>query len=271
MDHHFTVDVEEYFQVAAFDGVVARRDWPTMASRVELQVLLLLELLAVRRARGTFFFLGCVGEEHPNLVRRVVAAGHEVASHGWNHVPVDRQDRAAFRQDARRSKQVLEDIGGAPVIGFRAPSFSMCPWAFDVLAEEGYEYDSSVCPGLRVDGRGHLGAERHPHWVGACGALVEYPPAVYRRFGVALPAGGAYFRALPYLVTRGALRDCERLGVPGTFYMHPWELDPDQPRIAASWWARTRHYTALSSTQLRLERLLAEFRFGRVCDTRLAA
>ena len=269
--HHFTVDVEEYFQVSAFERHVRYADWDGFESRVSGSVARLLDLLARSQARATFFVLGWVAERHPGLVRRIATAGHEIASHGWDHARVTEQSPLAFRDSIRRTKIFLEDLAAAPVVGFRAPSFSIVPgreWALDVLIEEGYRYDSSLFP-VRRPGYGYANGRRDPHWLRRpTGRLAEVPPATLRRWGAQLPAGGgAYFRLLPYPVVRTALRDCERRGVPGTFYIHPWELDPEQPRLHVPWLTRVRHYGGLGRTLPRLERLLAEFRFTAVADT----
>ena len=268
IEHHFTVDVEEYFQVSAFEPHIARTDWDRLESRVDRGVGTLLELLAAHRARATFFVLGWIAERHPFLIKAIAAAGHEVASHGWDHRRVTEQTRQQFRESVRRSKSVLEHIVGESVIGFRAPSFSIVPdreWALDLLVEEGYRYDSSLFP-ISRRGYGYPGGGRDPHVLRSrAGALVELPPATLRRARINLPAaGGAYFRLLPYALTRTAFRECARRGVPGTFYVHPWEVDPDQPRMDVSWSARARHYGGLSRTVPRLERLLDEFRFNSV-------
>lgn len=269
--HHFSVDVEEYFHVSAFERLVRYADWDGYESRVNDSVARLLDLLARRQTRATFFVLGWVAERHPGLVRRIAAAGHEIASHGWDHARVTSQSPLAFRDSIRRTKIFLEDLGGAPVVGFRAPSFSIVPgkeWALDVLLEEGYRYDSSLFP-VRRNGYGYAAGRRDPHWLERpTGRLAEVPPATLRRWGAQLPAGGgAYFRLLPYGVVRTALRDCERRGVPGTFYIHPWELDPEQPRLDVPWLTRVRHYGGLERTLPRLERLLGEFRFTAIVDT----
>lgn len=268
--HCFTVDVEEHFQVSAFEGTVPRSAWAGMPSRVARNVDRLLETLARRHARGTFFVLGLVAERSPEVVRAVAGAGHEVASHGWDHRRVTHQTAAEFRESVRRSRALLEDLAGAPVLGFRAPSFSIVPgreWALDILVEEGYRYDSSLFP-VRRPGYGYSGGARDPHWLERPGGrLYELPPATLRRLGWTLPAaGGAYFRIFPYGLVRAALKDCERRGVPGTFYLHPWEIDPAQPRLRVPPLARFRHYTGLARTQQRLERLLDDFRFGRMAD-----
>jgi polysaccharide deacetylase family protein (PEP-CTERM system associated) len=270
--HHFSVDVEEYFQVSAFEHVVHRADWNDRPSRVHASVTLLLELLLKHGSRGTFFVLGWLADRHPDLVRDIAAAGHEVASHGWDHVRVTRQRPEEFRASVRRTKHELERLTGAEVLGFRAPSFSIvpgCEWALDVLIEEGYRYDSSMFPIRRPGNYGYPRAAPDPHWLERpAGKLAEFPLTTLRRFGLSLPAaGGAYFRVLPYGLVRAALNDSARRNIPGTFYIHPWELDPGQPRLAVPWLARARHYTGLDRTQPRLERLLAEFRFTAIADS----
>ena len=269
--HHFTIDLEEYFQVSAFASRVARSEWRHLESRVVGEVTSLLELLARHEARATVFVLGWVAERQPELVRTIARAGHEIASHGWDHARVTDQTPPQFRQSIRRTKALLEEITGAPVLGFRAPSFSIVPggeWALDILIEEGYRYDSSLFP-VRRPGYGYPNGAPDPHWLERpAGRLAEIPPSTLQWCGLRLPAaGGAYFRLLPYDVVRAALRQCERRGVPGTFYIHPWELDPAQPRLAVSWLTRLRHYGGLRRTAQRLERLLAEFRFIAVRDT----
>ncbi|HTT28241.1 MAG TPA: XrtA system polysaccharide deacetylase [Solirubrobacteraceae bacterium] len=269
--HHFTVDVEEYFQVAAFDRHVSRARWHELETRVARSVEHILELLERHRARGTFFVLGWVAERHPHVVRQISAAGHEVASHGWDHRRVTDQTQEQFRDSVRRTKDVLEHLTGVEIMGFRAPNFSIVPgreWALDILLEEGYSYDSSLYP-IRRPGAGYPSCPRDPHWLERpSGWLAEIPPAVFRGLGMTLPAGGgAYFRVLPYALTRAALKACERRGVPGTFYIHPWELDPDQPRFIVPPWTRARHYGGLHRVRARLARLLSEFRFHAVADT----
>jgi polysaccharide deacetylase family protein (PEP-CTERM system associated) len=264
--HFFTVDVEEHFQVSAFEAVVDRGSWDRLESRVARNVDLVLELLARHDATGTFFVLGWIAERQPEVVRAIARAGHEVASHGQDHKRVTHQTAQEFRDSVRRSKTSLEDVAGQPVLGFRAPSFSIIPgreWAFDILLEEGYRYDSSLFPIRRPGGYGYPSAPRAPHRIERpAGCLFELPLATVRRLRWNFPAaGGAYFRILPYALTRTAFAESERSGVPGTFYVHPWELDPGQPRLVAPLSARLRHYTGLARTTRRLERLLGEFRF----------
>jgi polysaccharide deacetylase family protein (PEP-CTERM system associated) len=271
--HHFTVDVEEYFQVSAFEPHVSRADWDHLPRRLTESVRRLLELLARAEVRGTFFVLGWIARRQPEVVREIARAGHEIASHGWDHRRVTEQTAADFRDSVRRSRRELEDLTGDQVVGFRAPSFSIvpgCEWALDVLAEEGYRYDSSLFPVKRPGGKyGYPGGGRDPHWlVRPPGPLAELPPATLDVWGMRLPAGGgAYFRLFPYGLVQAALRDCERRGAPGTFYIHPWELDAGQPRFPVPWPTRIRHYGGLARTDGRLDRLLREFRFTTMADT----
>lgn len=269
--HHFTVDVEEYFQVSAFERYVPRADWERTSSRLVVGMRPLLDLLAERGARGTFFTLGWVAKYHPAVVREIAAAGHEVASHGWGHERVTTLTPQEFRASVRDSKRDLEDLVGAPVLGYRAPSFSIVrgrEWALDILAEEGYRYDSSLFP-VRRPGYGFAGGARHPHRVStAGGTLDELPPATVKWGPAVLPAGGgAYFRLFPYQLVRAGFTAAERDGVPATFYIHPWELDPEQPRLDVPLKTRIRHYGGLHRTIPRIRRLLAEFQFQPIADT----
>lgn len=265
VEHIFSVDVEEYFQVSAFDRFVDRRDWPKMPSRVEGAIDLLLELLDRHGATGTFFTLGCVAERHPRLVRQIAAAGHEVASHGWSHRRVSALSPAQFRDELSRSKSVLEHITGQQVVGFRAPSFSIGAgeaWAFDALIEEGYRYDSSVFP-VRRPGYGDRTARTTPSIVRREGGeLLELPLATLELLGMRIPAaGGGYLRHFPFAVVRGAVRAHTARGDSAMLYVHPWEIDDEQPRLPVPALTRIRHYGGLRRTLPRLERLLAEFSF----------
>jgi polysaccharide deacetylase family protein (PEP-CTERM system associated) len=267
-EHMFTVDVEEHFQVSAFDDVISRTQWNEFPSRVDSRVDVLLDLLARHGATGTFFTLGWVAERHPAMVRRIVDAGHEVGSHGWWHRRVNAMTPEEFRDDARISKELLEDLTGQPVLGFRAPNFSILPgteWAFDVLLEEGYRYDSSLFP-IRRPGYGYPSAPPIPHIIRRpSGSLCELPLTTMPLGSVRIPAaGGAYLRHFPYRLIRRAFQEHDQSGIPGTFYIHPWELDPDQPRLPVGWQTRMRHYSGLKRTLPRLEMLLAEFRFTSV-------
>lgn len=264
-EHLFTVDVEEYFQVSAFDAAVSRGDWLAFPSRIGRNVDSLLDLLARHNTSGTFFVLGWIADTHPDVVQRIAAAGHEIASHGWWHRRVSTLTPQVFRSEVRASKAALEDVTGKPVTGFRAPNFSIVPgkeWAFDVLLEEGYRYDSSLFP-VRRPGYGYPNAAPHPHVIRRqSGELLEFPLATVAWRGLRLPAaGGGYFRQLPYALTRTAFRQHTTRGVTGTFYIHTWEFDQDQPRISVPWLTRMRHYRGLSATLSRLEQLLTEFRF----------
>jgi polysaccharide deacetylase family protein (PEP-CTERM system associated) len=271
MRHHFTIDVEEYFQVAAFEPYVARADWPRLESRVARQMEQLLALLARHQVRATCFVLGWLADRQRDLIRTIADAGHEIASHGWEHAKVTTLTPAQFRESVRRSKQVLEEIAAAPVVGYRAPNFSIVrgrEWALDILLEEGYRYDSSLFP-IRRPGYGYPMGRPDPHWIERrAGSIAEIPPTTLQFAGMRLPAaGGAYFRLFPYALIRAALRQCQRRGTPGTFYIHPWEIDPDQPRVAVSPLTSARHYGGLHRTRPRLERLLTEFRFRPVGET----
>lgn len=264
-----TIDVEDYFQVSAFERHVDRRNWGTFESRVCQNTERLLDLFAARNVRATFFVLGWVAQRFPHLVRRIAEAGQEVASHGYHHRLVYSTSPAEFREDIRRAKLTLEAAAGVPVVGYRAPSYSITAdslWALDVLIEEGYLYDASIYP-IHHDRYGIPGWLRHIHRVKrATGSIWELPGSTVRVVGTNLPiGGGGYFRLLPYGWTRRGIRRLNRLEKqPAIFYLHPWEIDPDQPRLPASWVTRARHYTNLHKTERRLGRLLDEFAFGSV-------
>ena len=266
--HIFSVDVEEYFHVSAFDGIVAPSSWNALPSRVGASMDRLLDLLARHETSATFFVLGWIARRNPSVVRRIAAEGHEIASHGWSHRRVGTLSAEELRAEARDSKRLLEDIGGTMVRGFRAPSFSIGAaerWALEVLVEEGYEYDSSIFP-IRRPGYGDPTAPVVPHVIPLeAGALLEIPPATVELAGVRFPgAGGGYLRHLPFGCTRAVLRALERRGVAGMFYVHPWELDPGQPRMPVPRLTRIRHYRNLERVESRLDRLLGEFRFTSV-------
>ena len=269
-EHIFTVDVEEYFQVGAFDRVLRREDWDSQPSRLEHSVGILLELLARHDANATFFTLGWVAERHPFLMRRIADAGHEIASHGHWHRRVNTLTPDEFREDVRVSKAILEEHSGAPVWGFRAPNFSITPgteWAFDILIEEGFRYDSSLFP-IHRPGYGSPKAPPVPHLIHRpAGTLTELPLATTQWRGMRIPAaGGAYLRHLPFRLIQRAFREHDAGGIPAMFYIHPWELDPEQPRINVPWHTHVRHYGGLRKTQPLLERLLGEFRFRSVAQ-----
>jgi polysaccharide deacetylase family protein (PEP-CTERM system associated) len=262
-----TIDVEDYFQVSAMGPHVDRRSWQTRECRVERNVQRLLALFADAGAHATFFTLGWVAERYPQLVREILAGGHELASHGFAHLRATDQSRDEFKADVARAKLLLEDIGGTTVQGYRAPSFSIGhsnPWAFDVLVEAGYRYSSSVYP-VQHDHYGMPDAPRFPYR--ARPQLLEIPVATTRLMGRNLPAGGGgYFRLAPYSVSRWALRRVNNIDrSAAVFYLHPWEVDPDQPRVpGASLKTRFRHYLNLHKTEPRLSRLLRDFRWDRI-------
>lgn len=262
-----SVDVEEHFHAAALSSGLPRAAWPGCESRVLANMDRLLDHFDRRGVTGTFFTLGSVAERHPGLVRAMVARGHEVASHGYDHVRVCDQTPEEFGQDIGRTKKVLEDIGGRAVLGYRAANFSIddrTPWAFDVLAAAGYRYSSSVNP-IRHDHYGVPDAPRQPFRPGP-GPLVEIPITAVAWLGRRWPAGGGgYFRLVPYGLWRRAVRRVNvGEGRPANFYMHPWEIDPGQPRVAVGGLAGFRHYVNLEIMQGKLDRLLAEFRWGRM-------
>lgn len=270
-----TVDVEEYFQVEALSRAVPRRDWDAIPPRVEIGVGRLLELFARHRVKATFFVLGWIAERHPAMIRRIVASGHELASHGVQHDRADRQTRAEFRADVRRSKKLLEDLGGVAVKGYRAATFSIGSsnlWTHDVLAEEGFAYSSSIYP-IAHDLYGMPEAPRAPFRAGEKG-LLEVPLTTLRCFGRNFPAsGGGYFRLLPYAVSRWSLRRVNaREGRAAVFYLHPWEIDPGQPRVPGlSLKSGFRHYLNLARMERRLERLLGDFAWGAMDEVFLGA
>ncbi|HYH23135.1 MAG TPA: XrtA system polysaccharide deacetylase [Azospirillum sp.] len=263
-----SVDVEDYYQVSAFAGVVDRASWDRWPSRVVDNTLRTLDLFAESGVRATFFTLGCVAQAHPRLVATIAAAGHEVASHGFSHRRVGEQTPRAFRDDVVATKALLEDQSGAPVRGYRAASFSIDRgtwWAFDVLAEAGYAYSSSIHP-IAHDHYGVPDAPRHP-FRPAAPDLMEIPVATVELLGRRWSCGGGgFFRVLPYGWTRGAVaRINAREGRPATFYFHPWEIDPDQPRVSgAPMKARLRHYSGLSGMADKLRRLLRDFAWDRI-------
>jgi polysaccharide deacetylase family protein (PEP-CTERM system associated) len=269
--HHFTVDVEEYFQVSALEPYVRRSDWDSLESRVVASTMQIVDMLGQFGHRGTFFTLGWVAERAPALVKDNVAAGHEIASHGWDHRRVTDETPQEFRTSVRRSKTLLEDLTGMPVLGYRAPSFSIVKgreWALDILLEEGYAYDSSLFP-IRRPGYGYASARRDVHVLDlAAGPLTEVPPLTLKKLGVNLPAaGGAYLRLLPLRLVRSALVQAEKRSAPATLYIHPWELDIDQPRVNVPLKTRIRHYGGLRRTAPRLQQLFRQFRFGTIAES----
>ncbi len=267
----FTVDVEDYFQVSAFENHVRRDEWDHWESRVVPNTQRILELLDRNDVKATFFILGWIAQRHPQLVRTIQAAGHEIGSHGYWHRLIYQQTPEEFRADLQRSRDVLQEIIGQPVTAHRAASFSITKaslWALEILVEEGFLIDSSVFP-IHHDRYGIPGAERKLHRLTtASGPLWEFPPSVARFAGLNVPvSGGGYFRLYPLPWTVYCLRRINRVQQqPFLCYVHPWEFDPEQPRIHASWTSRFRHYVNLDRSERKLDRLLRHFRFGRLSE-----
>jgi polysaccharide deacetylase family protein (PEP-CTERM system associated) len=262
-----TVDVEDYFQVSAFASVIDRRAWDTLDCRVERNVHRMLDLFEDKQAHATFFTLGWVAKRYPALIRRIVSAGHELASHGYGHQRASDLDRAAFASDVRSAKAILEDISGVEIKGYRAPSFSIGEgnsWAHDVLLETGHRYSSSVYP-VKHD---HYGSPHAPRFAHAIrDGLIEIPPTTLRLLDRNLPSsGGGYFRLLPYALSRWMIARFNAAEVrPAVFYCHPWEIDPAQPRVRGiDQRSRFRHYVNLHKTERRLAQLLTDFRWDRM-------
>ena len=268
----FSVDVEDYFHVSAYNRVIARRDWDSFPSRVEANTRAMMAVLAEADVKGTFFVLGWVAERFPELVSEIAAQGHEIACHGYSHKLIYRQSRKQFTDEAHRAKTLLEDISGTAVNGYRGASFSITSeslWALEALAELGFTFDSSIFP-IRHDRYGIPGAPTRP-FTFRCesGAVInEFPMTTVDILGWRMPvSGGGYFRIYPYAVTRAALRHLnQRKSEPFVFYTHPWEIDPEQPFINASWLSNFRHRTNLHRCRDRLARLLKEFRFSTISE-----
>jgi polysaccharide deacetylase family protein (PEP-CTERM system associated) len=262
-----SIDVEDYFHVEAFASHVSPQDWSRFTCRVEKNVEFVLDIIDRHETKGTFFVLGWVAERFPGLARRITDCGHEIGCHGYGHQHIQRQSPEQFRNDIRRAKECLENQAQKPVLCYRAPSFSITKttlWALDILTEEGFRIDSSIFP-VRHDIYGMPDSERFPHYRNE---ILEFPPTTIRvannNFGV---AGGGYLRLLPYRFTRWAIRKINEIeGKPVMVYFHPWELDPDQPRISAPLKSRLRHYTNLAGMQNKIERLLQDFRFSTVSE-----
>jgi polysaccharide deacetylase family protein (PEP-CTERM system associated) len=267
-----TIDVEDYYQVSSFESVVRFEDWDRHESRVERNTCRILDLLDEHQTKATFFVLGWVAERQPELVRTIYERGHEVASHGYAHRRIYTQIPEQFREETRKSKGILEDIIGQKVVGYRAASYSITEqslWAVDILSEEGFLYDSSIFP-IYHDRYGMPDHHRHCHVLHTegNGPLVEFPLSTIRLAQINVPfGGGGYLRFFPYPFTRWGIR---RLNIkesqPAVVYLHPWEVDPEQPRIAAGGLSRFRHYLNLNKTEARLIRLLQDFRFGTMVE-----
>ena len=263
-----TVDVEDWFQVSAFEKHLDRSQWESLPCRVEANMDRILAMFERHGVKATFFTLGWIARRYPQMVRRIVDQGHELASHGWSHVRVTQQDPDSFRQDVTRTRVLLEDLGGVPVKGYRAASYSIGRdnlWAWDVLAEAGYRYSSSVVP-IRHDLYGMPEAPRFA-FQAVEGELLEVPVTTLEVAGRKVNfGGGGWFRLFPYALTRWAFRRINgREGHPCIFYFHPWEIDPEQPRVRGIGpRTRFRHYLNLTRTEGRLERLLQDFRWDRM-------
>ena len=266
MRNGLSVDVEEWFQVGAFERVIAKADWDGLNSRVDYNTGKVLDLFGETGVKATFFTLGWVAERHRALIRRIVDEGHEIASHGWDHDRVFTMDADAFRADLKRARIALENASGQKVTGYRAPSFSIdkrTPWAHAVLAEAGYRYSSSVAP-LRHDHYGWPDAPRSAHRPLADADLIELPVTVASFAGQSITTGGGFFRLFPAAITHKAIRTANREGRPAIFYFHPWEVDPAQPRVAdAPLKSKLRHYSRLGAMAGKLETLMARHAWGR--------
>lgn len=265
-----TVDVEDWFHILDSAEAPDRERWSGLESRVERNTERILEQLEGAGVRATFFIVGWVAWHHPGLVRRIAAAGHEVASHSFWHELLQRHERASLRRDLERSKKLLEDLTGGPVRGFRAPGGSLTQetsWALDLLCELGFDYDSSICPGLSSHG-GYPGAPVGPHRIRcAPGELVEIPSSTVGVAGRRVPyAGGGYLRLFPYRLIRASLESDNRRGRPANVYLHPREIDPDQPRMRLPARRRFKYYVGLRSTEGKLRALLRDFRFTACAD-----
>ncbi|WP_082545537.1 MULTISPECIES: XrtA system polysaccharide deacetylase [unclassified Sphingomonas] len=263
-----SVDIEDWFQVGAFERTIRREDWDALTPRVERNSDAVIDLFGRMGARATFFTLGWVAKRNPSLIRRIVDAGHELASHGWDHLRVFTMTPDRFREDLRRTRAVLEDLGGQKVIGYRAPSFSIdarTPWAHEILAEEGYVYSSSVAPVVH-DHYGWPEAPRFAFRPVAGSALVELPVTTARLGGrIVAAGGGGFFRLFPYAFSRWAIRQVNGERHPAVFYFHPWEIDPGQPRVAdAPLKSKLRHYARLGAMEGKLERVIGDFRWDRI-------
>ncbi len=264
-----SVDVEDWFQVGAFEGVIDRDSWESLSDRVERNCDAILQMFADADVKATFFTLGWVAQRHPVLLRRIVEEGHELASHGWDHARVFTMDKASFAADIERARKVLEDASGTRVTGYRAPSFSIdarTPWAYSVLAEQGYAYSSSVAP-ITHDHYGWRDAPRFAFRPLPWADLIEIPVTTAHFAGKRLAAGGGgFFRVLPYAFSRWAIRQVNTQDQrPAVFYFHPWEIDPAQPRVpGAPLRSKLRHYTNLDVMAEKLEQLVREFAWGRM-------
>ncbi|OLD63017.1 MAG: hypothetical protein AUI53_00420 [Acidobacteria bacterium 13_1_40CM_2_60_7] len=267
MKNALTIDLEDYYHVTAFRDSIASEQWHSQLSRVERNTAILLDLLDEARCKATFFTLGWVAEQHPHVVKSVAERGHEIACHSLRHRTVYEMARDEFREDTRRAKQLLEDCSGTPVRGYRAPSFSITQnslWALDILCQLGFSYDSSIFP-VRHPNYGMPSAPRSPFRIQTpSGAIIEFPMTTLEWAGVRAPfGGGAYFRLLPYWYTRWGMGFLNsRENCPVCVYLHPWELDPEQPRMNGRLTSRVRHYLGLRSTPAKFRNLIRDFEFS---------
>jgi polysaccharide deacetylase family protein (PEP-CTERM system associated) len=272
--HAMTVDVEDYFHVAAFNKVIDPSTWDSWPCRVEQNTNTLLALFDRNKIKITFFILGWVAERYPELIKRIHQQGHEIASHGYSHQLIYKQDPKVFREETAKSKQILEDLIQQPITGYRAASYSITRnslWALETLAELGFTWDSSIFP-TRHDNYGIPGSPEEPYKIGTRQGkiLTEFPLTTAKVLGQSIPAaGGGYFRQYPYFVSRWLFEIASlNQTKPQIFYLHPWEIDPDQPRVPnASWFSNFRHYTNLHRCLPRLERMLTDFKFGTISES----
>lgn len=266
-----TIDVEDYFHVAALAKSIPTSKWDSLECRVEKNTDKLLELFASKNVKATFFTLGWVAERYPQIVKNIAAAGHEVASHGYSHQLIYSQTPKVFKEETHKSKVILEDITQQEIIGYRAASYSITnqsKWALDILCELGFKYDSSIFP-VKHDLYGIPGSPRWPYnlTTDKNNSIVEFPISTFNIANYKLPiAGGGYFRLFPYWFTKLGLGSINRENEPFVFYLHPWEVDPEQPKVQASWFSMFRHYNNLDKCYARLERLMSDFSFTTVED-----
>lgn len=270
MKNILTIDVEEHFQVEAFYQVIPRSSWDRRQSRLTMNMMRLLDMFDEYGARATFFVLGWIADKYPNLVGMIKLRGHELATHGYNHESLKRMNESEFKSDLLRSVNAIGKAAGVKVRGFRAPTFSAdrkVEWIWETLLACGIEYDSSIFP-IYHDLYGDPRAPRFPYFVNSDGgSILEIPPTTYSVFGRLLPAcGGGSFRLFPYWYTKRAIQAYNQRGYPAMIYLHPWEIDPNQPREAAGLKSRIRHYTNLHTVERKLRRLLGSYEFGPVCD-----
>jgi len=266
-----TVDVEDYFQVSAFAESIKQKDWDNHPLRVENNTHKLLDMFDESQQKATFFVLGWVAERQKDLVLEIAKRGHEVACHGYSHQLIYNQTPEVFREETVRAKSILEDIIQQPVRGYRAASYSITEkstWALDILAESGFVYDSSIFP-VRHDRYGMPDTPEHPYKLETPlgHSIIEFPLSTAKIINYRLPiAGGGYFRLYPYWLSKMGLKQINRQQKPFIFYLHPWEVDPEQPKIDASWFSRFRHYNNLDKCESRLKNLLSDFQFGTSWD-----